>query len=352
MIDIGPLIYEPTKSFEVQKLSEAFLESNDELSTGLSQCGWCYNSISKVIPQTNENFWSGHFFPYIESTEELQVSLNLALFGFYKQAYSSLRCALEVGMLSVYYNINDDGHTVVKDWLRSKDTWEANTPRADKIWKILKTNSNIKKFSDKFGLKKEFDSLSFLHNFVHTKGYKHSNTLGKLKGNYQTFESDIFVKWCKTYQKVVTLLIKLHILKYPISVIEYDWSKKIGIDNPFPVVNIFEVDRIKSILPNDQFREIQHIANHDSFTQELFLHIKSIPDMTLDERENQIIYHDKFMIESGLGFIEWEKKELDLLQHFDDDSNKNVLKRIEFLRSWAVENNMMKPKMERLSESP
>ena len=348
MIDLGPLIYEPAKSFEVQKLSEEFLESKAELRAGLSLCGWCYNSIGKSIPQTHENFWSGHFFPYIESTEELQISLNLALLGLYKQAYSSLRSALEVGMLSVYYNINDDGHKVVKDWLKSKDTWEANTPRADKIWKILNTNSNIKKFSDEFGLRKEFDSLCFLHNFVHTKGYKYSNTLGKLKGNFQTFESDVFIKWCKTYQQIVIFLIKLHILKYPITVIEYDWSKKIGIDNPFPVIETFEVERICALLPDEEFRELQLIANDDPFTQNLFAHIKNLPDMTAKERDNQLVDHHKFMIESGLGFIEWEQRELDLLKHYDDESKKSVLKRIELLRNWAEENNMMKPKVYRL----
>ena len=73
--------------------------------------------------------------------------------------------------------------------------------------------------------------------------------------------------------------------------------------------------------------------------------------MTEEERDNQMVDHDKFMIESGLGFIEWEKKELGLLKHYDQESQKSVFKRIELLRNWAKENNMMKPKMDRLSES-
>jgi hypothetical protein len=141
-------------------------------------------------------------------------------------------------------------------------------------------------------------------------------------------------------------------LKYPITVIEYDWSRKIGIDNPFPVLDIFEVHRIKSLLSTNQFCEIQNIADKDSFTQDLFLHIKSLPDMTLEEGEKQMVDHDKFMIESGLGFIEWEKKELGLLDFYENDSKEIVLNRIELLRSWAEENNMMKPKGERLLESP
>ena len=52
--------------------------------------------------------------------------------------HSNIEC-LELGMLSVYFNINNDGHNAVKSWLNSNE----NTPRTDRIWKILKQNENI-----------------------------------------------------------------------------------------------------------------------------------------------------------------------------------------------------------------
>lgn len=351
MVDFGPLIYEPSKSINVQESTIKFLESNEEIRSKISELGWCYNSISKAIPQTSENFWSGHFFPYIESTEELQISINLAMFGFYKQAFSSLRCALEVGMLSVYYNINDEGQDVVQDWLKSRDTWEANTPRAKKIWQILSTNKNIKEFDAKFGLQDDFESLSYLHNYVHTKGYKFSNYLGKIKSNWQTFESDIFVKWSEAYEKVVKLLIKLHILKYPITMIEYEWGRKTGIDNPYPVLDICEVSRVKNLLSRDELIEIEKISENDTFTQDLFEHIKSLPDMTEEEIEDQMFEMDKSIIEMGQGFLEWEESQLKILAHFNNQDDKKSLMRIERVRVWAEANNMMLSKFERLKST-
>lgn len=345
-----PYIYEPEKSIEVFKVSEKYLNINPSIKEKIINLDWCYKSIGKSVPQTMENFWSGHFFPFVESGEELQISFNLVMFGLYKQAFTSLRSALEVGMLSVYYNINDDGHKIVKDWLNSKDTWEANTPRSDKIWKILKTNKNIDNFDRKLNLKDRFEDLSYLHNFVHTKGHKYSNKLGLMKSNFQTFEEKVFLKWLDAYENIVIIVATLHMLKYPIASIEYDWSDKVGIDNPFPVLEIFEIERIREILPFEYFCEIQSIAGGDSDAQELLKHIDRLPDMTEEEKEQQKINFDKSMIEHGQGFFEWEMQELKYLEKMSDAHKDKVLCRIDIIRQWAIENNMMKPKVERLKD--
>lgn len=350
MIKLIPYIYEPEKSLEVLQKTEEYFTANPEIKNKIEKLGWVYHSIGNSIPQTTENFWSGHYFPYVESWDELQISFNLVAFGLYKQSFMSLRSALEVGMLSVYYNINDDGHEVVKDWLSSKDTWEANTPRSDKIWKILKSNDNINKFNELFGLEDEFNSLSFLHNFVHTKGYKYSNQLGIPKTNSQTFEEDIFLKWLNIYQKIIVFIVTLHILKYPISIIEYDWSVKIGIDNPYPVLEIFEIEKIKDLLPKEYIDELKKIAESDKETQELFDHISNLPDMSETDQELQIIELDKMFIEHGEGFIEWEKKERETIKKCSDEVKEKISKRIEIIRDWAIENNMMKPQLKRLKE--
>lgn len=345
-----PLIYETEKSIEVVGDTDIFFNANPEIKDKYEKLSWAYQSVGKMIPQTTENFWSGHFFPYMESWDELQISFNLVQFGLYKQAFVSLRSGLELGMLSVYYNINNEGHKTVQDWLKSKDTWEANTPRSNKIWKILNSNDNISEFNKKFRLQDDFNNLSFLHNYVHTKGYKYSNHLGLIKSNHQTYEQKILIEWLNAYEKVIVLVITLHMLKYPISIIEFDWGKKIGIDNPFPVLNSSEIERIKELIPENYFTEIKSIADKDNETQNLLNHIIEIPDMTEDEKEFQIIEFDKSMIEHGEGFIEWEIRELKLTESCNKKLKKKALERIKIIKQWAIENDMMKPKMVRLKE--
>ncbi|WP_025344746.1 hypothetical protein [Sulfurospirillum multivorans] len=282
------LIYTPEHSDEVLEKTNIFLQHNPDLKQKYKELNWAYNSIWQIIPQTIENFWSGHTFPHIQSYDEFQISFNLLFFGFYKQSFVSLRSGLELGLLSVYYNINDLGHETVKNWLKSQNSWDSNTPKAEKIWKILNSNSNIKRFNEKYDLQKKFEALSFLHNYVHSKGWKYSNRLGLMKPNYQTFEESIVLKWLEVYKDIIILLITLHILKYPISIIKYDWDKKVGIDNPFPVLEAFEIEAIEALLPAGYSEELRNIAQNDILTQELLLYILSLPDMSEEEIALQI----------------------------------------------------------------
>lgn len=347
---ISPYIHEPQKSIEVLKKTENYLKENPEIKNKIEELGWIYHTVGMIIPQDMNNFWSGHFFPFIESWEELQISFNLICFGLYKQAFVSLRSGLELGLLSVYFNINDEGHKTVKDWLKAKDDPDANTPRAGKIWKILLTNNNIKEFNEKHNLRKIFDDLGYLHNYVHTKGAKHSNRMGLLKSNFQTFEQELIPKWLKSYSDIISLISTLHLLKYPISVIRFDYQSKFGIDIPsFGGLEEYNIDKISKILPKGFLNDIEVIAKKDADTQKTLEEIKSFPDMTPEQKELQVLNLDKMSIEHGEGYIIWLENQKKFYQQIgQEEFSENMKKRIVILEEWAKSNNFMKPKFERL----
>lgn len=345
-----PYIYEPDKSVEVYRLTEKYFEDNPEIKERIEDLGWIYHTVGMILPQNIENFWSGHNFPFLDSWEELQVSFNQICFGLYKQAFVSLRSGLELGMLSVYFNINDDGHNAVKDWLNSEDSNEANTPRANTIWKILLSNKNIRQFNEKHNLRKTFDDLGYLHNYVHTKGAKHSNHMGLEKSNSQTFEATLISKWLTTYADIISLISTLHLLKYPISVIRFDYRSKFGIDLPnFGNLEEYNIDRIAKILPPNYLGDIELIAKDDPTTQETIQQICIIPDMTDEQIEEQIINIEKIFIRSGDGFIKWLEQQKEYLKSSGEEDFSNIMKlRIEFLRKWSEENNFMESKSKRM----
>src|SRR2546429_8205913 len=103
-----------------------------------------FHCIFDLIPATVDNFWSGNLFPYTEAEYELNSSIYFATRGFYKQALNSLRSVLELGLLSVYWDIEDKSHIAIQDWLQSKE----DTPFRNKIQKRLLQNTNIKRFDD------------------------------------------------------------------------------------------------------------------------------------------------------------------------------------------------------------
>lgn len=348
-----PYIYEPDKSIEVYKKTEKYFEENPEIKKRVEELGWIYHTVGLIVPQNIENLWSGHYFPFIDSWEELQISFNQICFGLYKQAFISLRSGLELGMLSVYFNINDDGHNAVKEWLNSKESNEANTPRANVIWKILLSNENIKQFNDKHNLRKTFDDLGYLHNYVHTKGSKYSNQMGLIKSNSQTFEAKLISKWLDTYETVISLISTLHLLKYPISVIRFDYKSKFGIDIPnLGNLEGFNIDKIAKILPVDYLADIEKIANEDLSTQETIKELNLLPDMTEEQVEEQIINLEKMFIKNGEGFIKWLEQQENFLKSVGEEEFSEVMKtRIEILREWAEENEFMESKSKRMGWS-
>lgn len=348
-MEVHPFIYSPEKSVDILKITGLFLEENPSIKDRISSLGWVYSSLSKTVPQTTYNFFSGHNFPSFESWDELQISFDLASFGLYKQAFASIRSGLELGLLSIYFNINDDGHEIIKDWLRSKQSNEANTPRTDRIWKILLSNTNIARFDARFNLQKRFNDLGYLNNYVHTKGHRYSNRAQR-NSNFQTFEKTLFMKWLNAFEEVVNLIVTLHLLKYPIALIKFNWSRKCGIDNPFPVLEIDEVEKIEGFLSFDYMNELREIADSDEATQGLYKHILSLPDMTEDDHEEQLIDFHKSMVEHGEGFIKWEIQQTKIMEQWSDEEKKNTLRRLEIVKKWAIKNNFMKPKFERLSE--
>lgn len=340
-----PLIYEPEKSNEVLKQTQIFIDNNPEIELKINKLFWSYHSIFNIIPTTTESFWSGHNFPYNESWDEIQISFNLVCFGLYKQAMTSLRSALELGLLSVYYNINDDGHNAVKKWLSSSDSKESDTPKTQEIWKIISQNQNINNFQKNFDIRQDLIDLNYLHNFVHTKGHKFSNNLGKMKSNFQTFEKDFIEIWLNSLEKIVVIILTLHLLKFPSSLLDYDYGKKFGIDIPsFSHLSNFEIERIRDFFPADYFSKLQEICLSDEETINFREWLESYDDMSEDDVENQIIELDKHQIQQQ-GIKKYKKQQLKIynVRKFADLSSR-IQNRINILEKWARKNNFIEPK--------
>ncbi|MCW3120148.1 MAG: hypothetical protein JWM28_4230 [Chitinophagaceae bacterium] len=340
-----PFVYEPDRSLEVYKSTDEYFATNKSVIDRITEIAWLYHSLHNSIPMTTENLFSGHNFPYTESWNELQISFTLCQFGLYKQAMCSLRSALELGLLSVYYNINDEGHKSVKKWLASRDTTEADTPKSALVWKILLGNESIKEFQSKIDLKSRLMSLGYLHNYVHTKGMKFSNGFGLMKSNSQTFEEVGLKVWMKAYEEIVILVLTLHMLKFPTTVISYDYGKKFGIDIPgFPHIQSFQLEKIKLFLPPDYFELLEIISSKHPETLNFIEWIESHDDITEDQIEEQIMNMDKMDIRGG-GFKHYEKNQLVLYNAAKTEDLPTVIKdRMKKLELWAKENGEYEPR--------
>src|SRR5579871_570612 len=289
---LGTQNYTSDRSIEVYKQTQQWFESSD-LNVVLHDLSWVYFILGKMIPQTMESMCSGHFFPYTESWDELQISFTLCIFGLYKQSMVSLRSGLELGLLSVYWNLNDDGHKVIKDWVHSKQ----DTPKLGEIAKKLAAHGNFKLLDDAFDLKIQLSEFNYLHNYVHTKGRKYSNTLASKPVPGQHFDSKAIETWLQAFEGVIRILCILHLTKYPIGTVRYDFSRKFGIDIPaFGGLDKHEVDRLEHFIGTEIFQTIAHIGSIDPNVKEIMDWVQSLPDMTPEQLDQQ-----SFRLENLLG---------------------------------------------------
>ena len=340
-----PFVYDCDRSIHVYGQSKTFMQEKGYWER-ISDLAWAYTDIGDLIPHTSENLWSGHFFPWTESWNELQISFDLCLFGLYKQAMVSLRCGLELGLLSVYWNLNDDGHETIQEWFHSQE----DTPFRKSIFRKLDQHRNFELFQQKYDLKSRLGKLDFLHDYVHTKGGRYSNRFGLPKPNFQTFEERGFLTWFGAFEEVIELLAIFHLVKYPIGTIGFNYYEKFGIDTPaFGGLDRSAVDRLENIVGEEVFEIIGEVALADQTVRNILEWVSSLPDMTEEQRETQIIEFEKTDIQQS-GLEEWLEQEKLILESWptpEEKGKEKYLRRIELLTQWAKDNGFEKPPWER-----
>lgn len=271
---------------KVLEESNEYLDSHDALTSKIDECLWVLRDLEDLLPQTPETLWSGHMFPIVETNTELESSIQLCKFGFYKYAFIALRNILELGLLSVYWDVDDKSHVEIQNWLHS---FESTPYRKKTIFPKLKTNQNIKKFDDEH---KFFDSVDTLFgelsNFVHTKGRRYSSMdLGN--ANFNRFNEKSLLSWIEFVIKVVKHVVIVHVLKYPVALQHTSVEQKFGLNGPAGLfLEPYQSEKIKHFLDSDILKTLQEISDNDPEAQSLRKWIEQQSDISQDKLQEQI----------------------------------------------------------------
>jgi hypothetical protein len=264
-----------------------------------------YSLTHRVLPEKTDEILSGHQFPWFESEDDLQVSFNLAAFGCYKQAHGALRSALDLGLLLVYWSMNEDGHSAFKRWLRSRDC----TPFASKVWRRVAGHPNFRAFQNSFDIAGQFKAVSELGDFVHTKGAKFSNVLPfpgtsvRIPG--QRFSEEAFESWQRRFAATVRFLVTCYLVRYPIGTVRYNWGRKFGIDIPaFGGLPDNWIDILEDLLTPCVFQKISDLAKTDSQVAEIMKWVESLRDLSDDEINDQVFEQQKSLVQD-MGLNRW-----------------------------------------------
>jgi len=288
-----PLIINDHEKVEnVYRISEDYLMNHNKLREETATYLRAYSEARYLVPQTTENFWSGHSFPFSESYYELENSFELCKQGFYRHSLFALRCALELVVIGLCFNKNDKGHIDIQKWLRS----EENTPWFKKSLACIFELDNFYKFNKEFPLENDiYDIYSLLNDYVHSKGYRYSTT-GQSHSNFNRFNESSLLRYIELMKKTVNCMAIMMLLKYPIGMKNLPLWEKFGFDAPSegflketPRQIIFDIldEKTKDVLNN--------ISDNDLNVKEIVKQILTMPDLTEEQLNHQRAELDDLM---------------------------------------------------------
>jgi len=291
---LGPskliLINDHSKIEAIYNASIKYLEEHDDIKKDIATHLWAYHEIGDIVPQTVDNFMSGHFFPYLESYLHLENSCELCLQGFYTYAFFALRSALELGILYVNFALNDKEYEEVLPWISS----QIRTPQFNQFLNRISQLENIKRFNDHFDIINRVSELyDELSGFVHTRGLFHSSRRVS-RANFNQFVERSLIEYRKKMFSVVSDVIIIMLLKYPIGMQPLPLSQKFGLNIPAGgFLEAYQVDIITSILEPKEREFLKKLSDEDPFTRQIVEHFESLPDLSEEEWKKQIEEFDK-----------------------------------------------------------
>jgi hypothetical protein len=241
---------------------------------------WAYHEIGDLVPQTLDNFMSGHYFPYSESYYELENSYQLVAEGFYTYAFTALRSVLELGTLGVYFAIENKEYEKVAPWIRSHYP----TPRFRDVLKKLFMLDYFKRFDDRFNFTTRVSlTHSHLSDFVHTRGYRFSSS-GQTLSNFNRFSEKTLKEYSDVLISVVSHVMTTMLLKYPIGLQGLPLTEKFGLNPPSGgFLRPDQVHLIGSVIQREEMEFLKGLSDSDPHVGKIVEHITSLPDLSEEE---------------------------------------------------------------------
>ncbi len=327
----------------VAAATDAHVAAHAAQTEHIEDCWWVFHELVDVPPFTNDTWASGNLTPILEAEYEVKTSATLARFGLYKQAMTSLRSALELGLLAVYWDADDRAYEDIREWLRGTKRTPMNREVKERLKSILGVARYLERDRGFFGAIAELSDE--LGGYVHTRGLKHAARGIVPSTNFPTFSAEAFEAWTESLLDVTRAVLAVHLMKYPLALQHTPLEDKFGIDRPIGhFVTPLTRERFRSILSEDVRDILQDLSDSD---EDAVAHAKWVndqPDMTPEEHREQLEQADKEAIRYE-GFENWNRTRTTIykaMQHeLTEDDLRSIDERRERLRAWAEQEGVL-----------
>lgn len=342
-MDIGWVRHSQEHLSAALRDSDAYLSASPAVEASIVNTHRVLSKLWDLIPMTTENAFSGNLAPIIEADHELKTSITLASIGLYKQALTTLRSVLELGLLSVYWDVDDQAHVDIQGWWRGAER----TPRDREVREGLSRIDGVAAYleHDAEFFTRAGNTAYRLGGYVHTRGAAHSRGSLVRSTNVPAFDQTAFELWVGQLVEVGRIVLAIHLMKYPVGLQVTPLSEKFGLNPPAGgFVEPWVRDLFRDYLEPEMRDALQNISDHDENAQEMAAWINQQDDLTDEEWRAQMESHDRMMIEHG-GYENWAKNHMHVDEHMGDGlSAVEAADRESYrerLRVWAVDGGML-----------
>ena len=239
--------------------------------------------------QSLERVW---FFPWAESSAELDRSLSLATLGQYRAAYDHQRRGFELIAIGVYF-VSE--HTTVEHaraWMQSTDP----TPRFAKALACLAQHSAAVRLSALVDWRDRIEKHYWkLCDIAHVRGlaagsYSVQPTHLSFDGiDVPEFSEESLRASLDSYISTVRLACLFFSLSNPSLLFDYGIADKFGLNGPLSgFLEPYQVEVLRKLLPDDIRDPLLQIADTEPLVEGFREYFSSLPEITEEELEQQI----------------------------------------------------------------
>jgi hypothetical protein len=335
----------------VSAATDDYLVEHRQFSEDIEATQRVFQSLVALPPMTSNNLFSGNLAPLFEAGRELTASITLARLGLYKQALTTLRSALELGLLSVYWDADDQSHVDIQNWWRGSDP----TPHARAVEESLSQIAGVAAYmeSDSDFLVRVKALGWALGGYVHTRGGRNSHSWLVPSTNVLAFSEEALSLWRTYLIDVGRAVLAVHLMKYPVGLQITPLSRKFGLNPPAGgFVEPHVRDRFREYLAADVQEALQSLSDQNEDALDRAAWVNGQPDITDLLLQEQVERHDREWIEMG-GFESWFKSRQVVDAHIwsslSDKERADRSAYYETLREWSTAEGFLTLESSRLT---
>lgn len=231
------------------------------------------------------------YFPWAEASAELDQALSLVMFGHYKNAYDSLRRALELVITGSFFVLDDVERKKALAWMNSK----RGTPNFKRAVAYLLKDPIFRSCNEQCEWEKYIlDQYWWLCDIIHVKGVK--NSFNEISPSFTTIDGMNCPCFHEASCKKVLDAFILNIqaiastvaLSNPVLLVGFDLDSKFGLNTPQSGFFYPGQTELLRRLIVEQFQDFfSHLAETDEGVQSIIFWFNSLPDITAEDIKNQ-----------------------------------------------------------------